>query len=178
MAITNAQPEYGTSGHAELITQGRHPGVQAAMAWLAYHHLPEHLRQFSQDFYALAAQLIQYIPTDGPELIDALDLIIKAKDSAMRAGIRHQTGRPGSVPRPQETVDPPHLGQPLIHPGTRQDAWSPSASPAADAAMIQVPAFREPVGEVPPVVQEMDYCPNCSRSNGVPHASWCTPPRR
>jgi hypothetical protein len=98
---------YGSSEHAATVTEGRHPGVQDALQWLTYSHLPETLRIFSRPFYTAAVDLIDRIPTDSPELTTALNKLIEAKDSAVRAGIKHQTGRAGSVPRPQEVVDPP-----------------------------------------------------------------------
>jgi hypothetical protein len=39
------------------------------------------------------------------ELTTALNKLIEAKDSAVRAGIRDSTGRAGSVPRPQTVVE-------------------------------------------------------------------------
>jgi len=105
-------PAYGTAEHAYAITEGRFPGVRDALQWLTYAHLPEALRDFSRPFYRLAVTLIDRIRTDSPELTTSLNAIIAAKDSAMRAGIRHDTGRAGAVPRPQEVVAPPTLTGP------------------------------------------------------------------
>jgi hypothetical protein len=44
-------------------------------------------------------------------LTTAINHLIEAKDSAVRAGIRSDTGRAGSVPRPQTLVDPPVLSR-------------------------------------------------------------------
>lgn len=108
-------PEHqlGTPQHAARVTQGRHPGTQSALAWLCFSHLPENLQRFSQPFYEAAMDVIQEI-TDSAELTTALNKLIEAKDSAMRAGIRSDTGRAGPVPRPQMIVDPPvqRLGLP------------------------------------------------------------------
>jgi hypothetical protein len=101
----------GTREHAEQITEGRHPGVQSALQWLTFSHLPEALQTFSRPFYQTAVELITYIGTDSAELTTALNKLIEAKDSAVRAGIRHETGRAGSVPRPQTVVNPPVFGQ-------------------------------------------------------------------
>jgi hypothetical protein len=101
--------EYATSEHAAGVTGGRHPGIRDGLQWLTYSHLPEQLRGFSEIFYDAAVQLLDAIPTDSPELTTALNKLIEAKDSAVRAGIRHQTGRAGSVPQPQAVVDPPSL---------------------------------------------------------------------
>ncbi|HEU5110548.1 MAG TPA: hypothetical protein VFT95_18565 [Micromonosporaceae bacterium] len=98
---------YGTREHAAMITEGRHPGVRDALQWLTFSHLPEPLQVYSQSFYMAAVDLIEVVRTDSPELTTSLNKIIEAKDSAVRAGIRHDTGRAGSVPRPQEVVDPP-----------------------------------------------------------------------
>jgi len=99
----------GSPDHARLITYGRHPGVQDAMQWLAYTHLPVQLQRFSEPLYVAGQFLLAQVPTDSDELTTALNTLVTAKDHAMRAGIRSDFGRPGSVPRPQEVVDPPLL---------------------------------------------------------------------
>lgn len=101
--------KYGTSEHAEDITEGRHPAVRDGLQWLTYAHLPDSLQPYSALFYEAAEELITRIPTDSPELTTAINHLIAAKDSAVRAGIRHTTGRAGSVPRPQAVIDPPQL---------------------------------------------------------------------
>lgn len=97
----------GTREHAAHATEGRHPAVQDALQWLGFSHLPEALQRYSRPFYVAALDAIQDIRTDSPELTTALNRIIEAKDSAVRAGIKHDTGRAGSVPRPPTVVDPP-----------------------------------------------------------------------
>lgn len=101
----------GTAEHADRITRDRHPDVRDALQWLTFGHLPERLRDFSRPFYQTAAELITVITTDSPELTTALNKLIEAKDSAVRAGIKHDTGRAGSVPRPQVVVNPPLFDQ-------------------------------------------------------------------
>lgn len=101
--------EFGTREHATAVTHLRHPAVQDGLQWLTFAHLPEALRLFSAPFYLAAVAMINRITTDSPELTTALNGLIAAKDSAVRAGIRHMTGRAGSVPRPQEVVHPPKL---------------------------------------------------------------------
>jgi hypothetical protein len=96
----------GTREHAEAVTHGRHPGTRDALQWLTFSHLPDPLKCFSRPFYELAVELIIEI-SDCPELTTALNKIIEAKDSGVRAGIKTVHGRAGSVPRPQEIVDPP-----------------------------------------------------------------------
>lgn len=96
----------GTREHAELVTEGRHPGTQAALQWLTYAHLPEPLQRFSKPFYLSAVEIIAEV-TDSPELTTSLNKLVEAKDAGVRAGIRSDTGRPGSVPRPQTVVEPP-----------------------------------------------------------------------
>lgn len=103
-------PEPGTAEHAHFVAEGRHPGVHDALQWLTYAHLPSSLRRFSEPFYTAAVILVGHVGTDSPELTTALNKLIEAKDSAVRAGIRHDTGRAGSVPRPQTVVSPPQLG--------------------------------------------------------------------
>jgi hypothetical protein len=100
----------GTREHAEFITEGRHPGVRDALQWLTFSHLPGPLQNFSRPFYQTAVELIYEVTTDSPELTTALDILVQAKDAAVRAGIRHSTGRAGSVPRPQTVVNPPLFG--------------------------------------------------------------------
>lgn len=100
----------GTPEHAAYATEGRHPGVRDALQWLAFSHLPQALQAYSRPFYRAALAIIEEIRTDSPELTTALNRIIEAKDSAVRAGIKHATGRAGSVPRPATVVNPPVLG--------------------------------------------------------------------
>lgn len=97
----------GTREHAESITEGRHPGVRDALQWLTFSHLPPALQDYSRPFYQTAVELIVTIWTDSPELTTSLNKLIEAKDSGVRAGIKHDTGRAGSVPRPQQVVNPP-----------------------------------------------------------------------
>lgn len=87
----------------------RHPGVRDGLAWLGYDHLPESLQRFSKPFHDAAVAILAAVPSDSPELTTAINHLIAAKDSAVRAGIRHDTGRAGSVPRPQTVVNPPDL---------------------------------------------------------------------
>ncbi len=101
--------EFGSAEHAASITDGRHPGIRDGLQWLTFAHLPEALQRFSYPFYSAAVLLVQRITTDSPELTTAINGLIAAKDSAVRAGIRHDTGRAGSVPRPQQVVEPPKL---------------------------------------------------------------------
>jgi hypothetical protein len=100
---------YGTAEQAAELTEGRHPAIRDGLQWLTFAHLPEQLRRFSEPFYAAACGAILEIETDSPELTTAINRLIDAKDAAMRAGIRHDTGRAGSVPRPQALVEPPEL---------------------------------------------------------------------
>lgn len=106
------QPEFGTREHAEKLTANRHPGVQSALQWLTFGHLPPELQLFSEPFYRAAADLVVFVGTDSPELTTALNKLIEAKDWAVRAGIRDKHGRPGSIPRPQTVVAPPYLADP------------------------------------------------------------------
>lgn len=101
----------GTREHAEAATVGRHPGIRDGLQWLTYSHLPPPLRRFSEPFYAAAVDLLVEIRIDSPELTTAVNKLIEAKDSAVRAGIRSDQGRAGSVPRPQEVVAPPKLAE-------------------------------------------------------------------
>lgn len=100
----------GTPEHAAAITNGRHPGVVTALAWLAFSHLPQALQNYSRPFYQTAVELIIEVKTDSAELTTALNTLVEAKDWAVRAGVRAAQGRPGPVPRPAEIVDPPVFG--------------------------------------------------------------------
>jgi hypothetical protein len=91
---------FGTAEHAANATAGRAAAAHDALQWLTFAHLPEGLRKFSSPFYASAIDLLDEIRTDSDELIIALRKLIEAKDYGMRAGIIHQTGRAGSIPRP------------------------------------------------------------------------------
>ena len=113
------QPEFvlGTAEHAARLTEGRHPGVVTAMAWLAFSHLPEHLQVFARPFYQTGAELVVII-ADSAELTTTLNRLVEAKDWAVRAGIRNHQGKPGPAPRPATVVDPPRVtgsvgGQPV-----------------------------------------------------------------
>jgi len=68
------------------------------------------LQGFSRPFYKAAVDLLIVVPVDSPELTTALNKLIEAKDAAMRAGIKSQTGRAGPVPRPAAVVNPPLVG--------------------------------------------------------------------
>lgn len=105
--FNTARIELGTPEHAARLTQGRHPGVVSALAWLTFSHLPPKLQNYSRPFYQTAVELIVEIRTDSAELTTALNKLVEAKDSAVRAGIRADQGVPGSVPRPAQIVDPP-----------------------------------------------------------------------
>lgn len=100
---------FGTREHANLVAGDRHPGIRDGLQWLTYAHLPPTLRPYSEPCYRAAVALLWSVATDSPELTTAINKLIEAKDSAVRAGIRDTTGRAGSVPRPQELVDPPTL---------------------------------------------------------------------
>jgi hypothetical protein len=100
-------PIYGTADHARMVTFDRHPGVQTAMAWLAFSHLPAPLQGLSRPLYEAACELLRRIPNDSVELTTALNTLVETKDWMVRAGIRSDQGVPGPVPRPAEVVDPP-----------------------------------------------------------------------
>lgn len=89
----------------------RHPGITDGLAWLGYDHLPPALQRFSKPFHDAAVAIVNEVGTDSPELTTAINKLIEAKDAAVRAGIRHDIGRAGSVPRPQAVTDPPKLSE-------------------------------------------------------------------
>jgi len=99
------EPAFGSPGHAERVTDGRHPSTADALQWLTTSHLPDSLAARSSVFYQAAVTLI-LTNIDSPELTKALNALTESKDWAVRAGIRTDTGRAGSVPRPKTVVDP------------------------------------------------------------------------
>lgn len=103
---------YGSSAHAAQVTLGRDPGIADGLQWLTFAHLPDKLQRYAMPFYGAACEMLGAIPADGPELKTSLNKLIEAKDSCVRAGIRNDTGRAGSVPRPQEVTEPPQLSDP------------------------------------------------------------------
>jgi hypothetical protein len=107
MTTTDAEPAYGTNEYAEQVAKGRHPGVRDALLWLTFGHLPRTLRVYSEPFFSAGCSAIHAVPVDSPELATALNLLVQAKDAAVRAGIKAQQGRAGSIPRPQGVIDPP-----------------------------------------------------------------------
>lgn len=116
---------FGSSEHAEAVTEGRHPGIRDGLQWLTFTHLPSSLQQFSEPFYTTAVEVISRIGTDSPELTTAINALIAAKDSGVRAGIRHDTGRAGSVPRPQTVVGPPRFSPAAIGMSIPQNPGEP-----------------------------------------------------
>ena len=55
------------------------------------------------------------IITDSAELTTTLNRLVEAKDWAVRAGIKSDTGRAGPVSRPQTVVNPPILSGNYVH---------------------------------------------------------------
>src|ERR1700754_3213212 len=104
-------PEFGTNDHAAMVGEGRHQGVRDALLWLTFAHLPVQLQRYSEPFYETAVRIVVQNETDSPELTTALNKLIEAKDSAVRAGIKNDQGKAGSVPRPKTVVDPALFGQ-------------------------------------------------------------------
>lgn len=122
-------PAYGTAELAAKYTENRHPGIQTAMAWLAFSHLPDALQPYSEPFYQAGLDLLMAIPDDSAELTTALNKLVEAKDWTVRAGIRSAQGKPGPVPRPTAVVDAPPPAWPMttrdlptVSPKTETDA--------------------------------------------------------
>lgn len=112
----------GTPEHAERVTDGRHPATVDALQWLCFSHLPENLQEYSRPAYQTAVEWI-LSNVDSPELTKALNALTEAKDWAVRAGIRTDTGKAGPVARPAAVVNPPSftagnygVGQPITRP--------------------------------------------------------------
>lgn len=114
----------GTREHAELLGKNRFPAVRDALQWLTFSHLPESLQNYSRPFYVAAVELVNST-NDSPELSHALNGLIAAKDWAVRAGIKSDTGRAGSVPRPSTVTFPPTFGRDLASDGSIGDELRP-----------------------------------------------------
>lgn len=99
MNVPGTDYTYGTVEHADAITEGRHPGVRDGLQWLAYVYLPPQFQQYAAPFYHAAVALLKKITQDSPELTTAINKLIEAKDSAVRAGIRCGTGHADSISR-------------------------------------------------------------------------------
>jgi hypothetical protein len=96
--------------------------VQTALAWLAFSHLPDQLQSLSRPFFQAALELLVRVPNDSAELTTALNALVEAKDWAVRAGIRSDQGKPGSIPRPAQVVDLPPFGPRTSEVG--DDGWA------------------------------------------------------
>ncbi|MEU5950334.1 hypothetical protein ABZ793_32990 [Micromonospora sp. NPDC047465] len=62
----------------------RHPATRDIARHFNYEHLPQELRDVSQQFHDLAEHLIVVLP-DSPELTAGLRKLLEAKDCAVRA---------------------------------------------------------------------------------------------
>ena len=104
------EPAFGSPEHAARVTDGRHQATADALQWLTTAHLPDTLAARSAVFYQAAVSLILN-NVDSPELTKSLNALTESKDWGVRAGIRTDTGRAGSVPRPKTVVAPQVFGQ-------------------------------------------------------------------
>lgn len=138
--------ELGTREHALAVTKGRHPGVRDALQWLAFAHLPEALQNYSRPFYQTAVEMILNIATDSPELTTSLNKMIGAKDWAVRAGIKHDTGHAGPVSRPQTVVDPPLFAKGSATVPAPLGNYGPGEGPIDNRIG---PNFGRPIGDRP-----------------------------
>lgn len=69
-------------------TEGRHPSVVAAARWLAdWEHLPDWEQPIARIFADALDDLLELVPTDDPQLTNAINALITAKDAAVRAKI-------------------------------------------------------------------------------------------
>ena len=60
------------------------------LQFFAYAHLPAHLQAISKPFGDLANSLVETLP-NNPELVKALDLLLAAKDAAVRARLAKES---------------------------------------------------------------------------------------
>lgn len=94
------EPPFGSPAHAELVAGHRHPSIRDGLQWLTHTHLFVPLSTIAAPFYRAAVQLLWEISTDSPELTTTINQLIAARDTAIRAAIRHYTGRAGEAPPP------------------------------------------------------------------------------
>jgi hypothetical protein len=71
----------------QINTEGRHPSIQEVAQFFDYEHLPTPLKEFSQQCYDLAANMIADLP-DSPQLTIGLQKLLEAKDAFVRASMR------------------------------------------------------------------------------------------
>jgi hypothetical protein len=75
----------------------RHRAVQDVAQWFDYDHLPPGLgREVSKAIAATAADILDRIPVDDPELTRGLHKLVEAKDCLVRAAIAAGRGASGS----------------------------------------------------------------------------------
>jgi hypothetical protein len=60
-----------------------------ALRWFAYQHLPEQLREVSGPFSTLAHTMVATLQP-GRQLVICLDLLVQAKDAAVRQAVADQ----------------------------------------------------------------------------------------
>lgn len=75
-----------TNGQVTRQDTEKYEGGEPLMQFFQFTHLPEHLQGTSRMFYGIAARIITDIPKN-PQRDEALDLLLKAKDCAVRAVI-------------------------------------------------------------------------------------------
>ena len=66
--------------------EGRHPGTVHVAQFFTYDHLPEPLRQVSEECAHLAASMVEQLP-DSPELVVGLRKLLEAKDAFVRTAV-------------------------------------------------------------------------------------------
>lgn len=70
-----------------LPVEGRHPGVKHFAHHFDYEHLPPHLQVVSRAFHDAATHLLVLVPTDSPDLADALRKLWEAKNTAVMVAV-------------------------------------------------------------------------------------------
>lgn len=73
----------------ERAAAGRSPDTQAYAGLFDYAHLPDRLARVSAIFHDAAVQLLGEV-ADGPQLVWALQELVRAKDSAVRQAVLDQ----------------------------------------------------------------------------------------
>lgn len=76
----------------QINVEGRHPSVQDLAKWFDYEHLSSPQREFSQQCYDLAANMIDDLP-DSLELTAGLRKLLEAKDCFVRASVALENDR-------------------------------------------------------------------------------------
>lgn len=75
-----------------------HPAVARMLRNFEHEHLPPYLAAISHQCAALAAEMVDQLPTDDPETTMGLRKLLEAKDCFVRAAVEQQKRMSGATP--------------------------------------------------------------------------------